>query len=192
MEHQDEMSRWKAWVTGVLGSIVGLLAMRYYWQKLAPALQDMAPANLKEPIAKMNNPTDDELPFVDAFGHHSKKDETATEAVGRIAYSSVTGEEPESEETKSMLSNQVHWAYGLMQGGMYGLRHRDAGWPDISGGVRNGVLLWLIGDEFMVPALGLQGGPKQVSPVQHANRLGAHIAYGLGTAATTQLLRRVL
>jgi hypothetical protein len=44
----------------------------------------------------------------------------------------------------------------------------------------------------VVPVLGLQSGPTAVPPVQHANRLGAHLAYGLATGIATGLLRRLL
>ena len=39
--------------------------------------------------------------------------------------------------------------------------------------------------------MGLQAGPMAVSPAQHAHRFGAHLAYGLGTAVATRILRRL-
>jgi hypothetical protein len=73
---------------------------------------------------------------------------------------------------------------------MYGALRSQADGLDLKGGLLYGTGLWLLGDELAVPALGLQGGPATVSGVQHLNRLGAHLAYGLGIATATQLLRR--
>ena len=91
-----------------------------------------------------------------------------------------------------MLSELVHWGYGLLQGGLYGAARASARGLDLEGGVVYAGLLWLIGDELAVPLLGLQGGPTAATPMQHVNRLGAHVAYGLGTAAVTQTLKHLL
>jgi hypothetical protein len=48
--------------------------------------------------------------------------------------------------------------------------------------------MWIFGDELVGPLLGIQSGPTAVLARQHANRFGAHLAYGLGTSVTTQLL----
>ena len=74
---------------------------------------------------------------------------------------------------------------------MYGALREDAEFPDLAGGIAFGAALWLFNDELLVPLLGLQDGPTAAPPVQHVNRLGAHLAYGSATALTTQLLSEV-
>ena len=32
-------SRWEGIVTGMVGAVAGLLAMRYYWQRVAPEVE---------------------------------------------------------------------------------------------------------------------------------------------------------
>jgi uncharacterized membrane-anchored protein YitT (DUF2179 family) len=52
--------------------------------------------------------------------------------------------------------------------------------------------LWALGDELVVPLLGLQSGPTASPPVAHVNRLAAHLLYGAGLSVGTQALHRVL
>jgi uncharacterized membrane protein YagU involved in acid resistance len=106
-------------------------------------------------------------------------------------YSQVAGKEPETQETKTMLSYLVHWGYGMFQGGLYVALRNDENSLDLPGAAAYATGLWLFGDELAVPLLGLQPGPTAAPPVQHVNRLGAHLAYGLATSVTTSLLRRL-
>lgn len=186
----NNANRWKGLVTGFLGAVAGLLAMRTYWQRVAPLLRD----GHRDGDAPEGDPYPSELDLdsIALFGKQYRDQESSTAALGRILYTRLTGSEPESEETKTVLSYAVHWGYGLSQGGLYGALNRNAGFPDIGGGLRTAVGLWLLGDELMVPLLGLQSGPTAASPAQHANRLGAHLFYGVATAATAQFLRRLL
>ncbi len=133
------------------------------------------------------------LDDISLVGEHHKEDESSTMAVGRILDKTLTGKEPRSKETKTTLSNEVHWAYGMTVGGIYGaLRGGAAGIPDIPGGLAYGTGLWLFGSEVALPLLGLSPGPTTSSPASHAYGLGAHFAYGLATAATKQMLYRLL
>lgn len=183
---EPESNRWKALVCGVFGAVVGLLAMRYYWQSVAPLLREQG-----EGEEESVYPSELRLDDISLFGKQYREDESSTAALGRMVYSRLTGSEPQSDEAKAILSYLVHWGYGLSQGAVYGVRYARVGFPDLSGGIGHGVLLWAAGDELAVPLLGLQSGPTAVSPLQHANRLGAHLFYGVATAAATQLLRRV-
>jgi hypothetical protein len=81
----------------------------------------------------------------------------------------------------------------LAVGGLYGaLRGGSAGAPDVPGGLAYGTGLWLFGSELARPLLGLSAGPTSQPLSAHAHALGAHFAYGLATAATTQVLYQLL
>lgn len=182
-------SRWEGIVTGMVGAVAGLLAMRYYWQHVAPEIErQYGPAT--------GGPDADVYPDFLAldrpyyFGGRRYRDgESATDALGRLLYKNVTGAEPQSEETKQLLSYLVHWGYGILQGGVYGCQRRRAPLLDLGGGLNHAMRLWLLGDELIVPMLGLQSGPTTIPPVQHVNRLGAHLFYGWATALATKLLQ---
>lgn len=190
MSFHDTENRWKGFIIGAAGSVAGLMAMRWYWEKIAPTVKERV--NLGGTDAYPENVDLDDISQVE---RHPDPDESSTAVVGSMAYEQVTGSEPETEETRTMLSYLAHWGYGMLQGGLYGAARAANGTDkglDLSGGAAHGFGLWLLGDEVTVPLLGLQEGPSAVSPVGHINRLGAHLAYGLATAATTQILRRML
>lgn len=188
MKH-EEPNRWKGFVLGVAGGVVGLIAMDTYWARVAPLLSSIASS---ESADGGDQREPDPLESIALFGKQYRDGESSTAALGRIAYQWITAKEPQCEETKTTLSYLVHWLYGMMQGGVYGAGRSGATPPDLAGGLAFATGLWLFGDELMLPLLGLQGGPTSVPPVQHANRFGAHLAYGAGTALTTQLLNWLL
>lgn len=181
-----EPNRWRGFVFGLLGGVVGLVAMDSYWKYVAPQLaSDESSSNGGD-----GNGQSQALANISLVGKYYREEESSTEALGRLIYESLTGYTPRSPETREALSYLVHWGYGTFQGGMYGALRSQADGLDLKGGLLYGTSLWLLGDELAVPALGLQGGPTAVSGVQHLNRLGAHLAYGLGTATATHLLHR--
>ena len=189
MSNYCEPNPWKGFVCGMLGSVAGLVAMGLYWQYAAPAVSQAA-SNGQENKNESNE--DQPLDDISLVGKQHREKESSTDALGRLAYQQMTGGEPRTSEGETILSNLVHWGYGMLQGGLYGAARSSAGGLDLPGGAIYAGSLWLFGDELAVPILGLQGGPTAASPIQHANRLGAHLAYGLTTAAVTQLLRRIL
>jgi len=188
VKHQ-EANRWKGFVLGLAGGAVGLIAMDSYWQWVAPLVTSWVSNQTSESSGHVEPQPLDSISLI---GKQYQEGESSTAALGRIAYRALTGQEAQSQETKTTLSYLVHWIYGMLQGGIYGAIRAAAGFPDIRGGLAFATGLWLFGDELTVPLLGLQGGPTSVPPRQHANRLGAHLAYGFGTAVTTQFLNRLL
>jgi hypothetical protein len=181
--HQN---RWQGFVAGMIGGVAGLLAMRYYWDEIAPLL---IPEEREEP--GKTYPASLDLDDISLVGRQYRQDESSTATVGRLLYQRVTGSEPQAE-TKALLSQLVHWGYGILQGGLYGFLYTPDAGLDPTDGLIYGSGLWLFGDELAVPLLGLQSGPTTVPPDKHLNSLGAHLAYGLATALTTHLVRRLI
>jgi hypothetical protein len=190
--NRHESNPWKGFLIGTVGSVAGLLAMGFYWKTVSSLQNDRKPA--RKPSRKpARKPEPGLLDDISLIGRQHRKEESSTGAIGRILYTAVTGKEPRSKELKSTLSNMVHWGYGMMAGGLYGALRGESGIRDIvKGGLVFSVGLWMLGDELAVPLLGLQGGPTSVPPEQHARRLGAHLAYGVAAAGTTQLLEWAL
>jgi hypothetical protein len=186
MQQTSKTSLWTGLALGMLGGAVGLLAMRAHSAgaaKVMPKGQQEHQQNESE--------TAQELKDISPTGQHHQPGESSTAALGRMFYQGATGKEP-NKQTKTALSYSVHWGYGLLQGSLYGALRRGAGFPDIIGGFAFSIGLWLLGDELAVPMLGLQSGPTAEGPRQHANRFGAHLAYGLTTAVATQALLSIL
>lgn len=177
-------NRWKGFVLGAVGGAVGVLGMRYYWKGVTALTGE-------DPRRKEGRFGPEELDSISLVGKHHREGESSTAAIGRILYEQATGQEP-SAETKTALSYAVHWAMSMAAGGLYGAVRGRAGIPDIAGGLALGLGLWFLGDEVAQPMLGLTRGPTAYPPELHLHGLAAHLPYGLGTAAATQLLHRII
>jgi hypothetical protein len=183
-----EKNCWKGFVIGMGGSLAGLMAMDAYWKAVAPKVQEKVDLGGQDAYPDSIN-----LDDISVVKRQYKGEESATDALGRLLYQAIMSKEPESEETKKVLSYLVHWAYGILQGGLYGAwRANNGGSPGVKSGAAFATGLWLLGDEMAVPMLGLQSGPTAVAPEDHINRLGAHLTYGLATAVTSRLLHKIL
>lgn len=171
--------RWKGATLGYVAAAAGVIAMDYTQKALKKSLGGQQKQG--EPDYSLSR-----------VGRQHREGESSTAAIGRILYQKVAGKEPQADETKQLLSTLVHWGYGLKVGGWYGLIRGKQEGLDITGGLILGTALWLFGDELAVPMLGLSPGPKSFPVQLHARVLGAHLAYGAATAATTQLLMKIV
>ncbi len=93
-------------------------------------------------------------------------------------------------EQQARAGAAVHWAYGMAWGIGYALLARRFGHASALRGTALGVALWVVGDEIVVPALGLAPKPRRFPVSTHAKALGAHLAYGLGVDTAFRALRR--
>lgn len=182
---RQEPNRWKGFVLGIAGGAVGTVAMGGYWQALTAILGS-------DPRMETLDDGVDALEDTSLVGQQHTDEEGSTAAVGRIAYEQIADAPPESGEIKSLLSYEVHYGYGAAQGALYGALTGDRGGRDVSDGVLFGTALWLLGDEGLVSLLGLAEGPGNYPVKQHVSRWGAHVVYGLATALTIKVLRKVL
>jgi putative membrane protein len=119
---------------------------------------------------------------------HEESEEEDTTVKTAVAVSRNLFEHELSDDEKKIAGPAVHYAYGSLVGAMYGglaelLPITAAGF-----GMPFGTMLWVLGDEIAVPALGLAEGPTETSVDKHADALAAHLMYGM----TTDVLRRIL
>jgi hypothetical protein len=98
------------------------------------------------------------------------------------------GLELRDRQQRKRAGNAVHWAYGMAWGAGYALITRRFGSIPLLSGVVLGTGLWAIGDEILVPALGLAPKAGEFPVTTHAKALGGHLAYGAGVDATYRLL----
>ena len=176
-------------VLGLLGGVLGTLAMGQYWVRVSPLL---TPDSGDSEGAADEKPQPDQN-VISPLGQQHEPGESSTAALGRLAYSAVTGKTP-GKQTRAALSEGVHWGTGILSGALFGaLTARHSRWP--AGpltGAAFGALLWAGNDEGLVPLLGLQDGPA-ASPVSgHLNRLGAHLFFGAALGLGVWALDRVL
>lgn len=186
MSHHNSAS-WRGFALGAMGGIAGLLAMRVYWA----SIKRVTGFDPRKTGHDMEGDTPHQLDDISLIGQHHKKDESSTAAIGRIAYETIMGRTPD-QQTRSALSYGVHWLISLSIAGLYGALRHEESTPDLLGGALLGTGLWALGDEGLMPLLGLTDGPTAYSLDLHAHGLGAHLAYGLATSSTTQLLDDLL
>lgn len=184
MSKNEQPNRWKGYITGAIGGVAGTIAMGYFWQT-AKTINGG-----KDPRQETNEDADD-FTEISLIGKHHEDNESSTMAMGRILYTEVAGKAPVSKETKSLLSNVVHYSYGAKQGANYGAFRAGAGAVDILGGLAWGTGLWALGDELAVSVTGLADGPGKYPLKQHLYRWGAHLTYGLVTSLVARLLYKI-
>lgn len=92
------------------------------------------------------------------------------------------------KDRKEAAGNQVHYALGAMLGLLYGVACAATATASAGFGMPFGAAVFLIGDEAVVPALGLSGPPWRSPASTHAYSLASHLVFG----AVLEGVRRML
>ncbi len=182
---RHDANPWKGFVLGLVAGTAGTVAMGGYWRVATAVVGE-------DPRAATRGEGPHPLDDISLIGTHHEEEESSTAAIGRIVYERLAGQPPQEAETKSTLSYLVHYGYGALQGGLYGIPTALRKGSTLVAGSAFGTGLWLFGDELMISLLGLAGGPGRYPLRQHLHRWGAHLTYGVTAAATLKLLRRLL
>jgi hypothetical protein len=165
---------------GLLGGAVGLIAMELIKRATAP-LTRRAPERTDDPLTERS---------ISPLGPQHQPGEGPTEAAGRIGYEKLAGRAP-SPPAKTKLSAAVHIGYGLLVAGLYNALRGGRSRPvlrAIGEGAAYGAGLWLLGDELVVPLLGLSDKPTAYPRLKHLQSLAQHLGFGVATAATANAL----
>ncbi len=82
----------------------------------------------------------------------------------------------------------VHLVYGSAWGMLYGLLQATYRRPPAAFGATYGLVVWLVGPAFLVPAMRLMGRPSEEPPARSAALIAGHLAYGVALATTFEAL----
>lgn len=116
--------------------------------------------------------------------------QNATEvAAQKIA--EATLDRPLTRKELSVAAPAVHYAFGAAMGAVYGGLAEVISANPLTGAAF-GTLVWAVGDEIAVPALGLSRAPESYTPDAHAQALASHIVYGVTTDIVRRGVRKVL
>lgn len=176
--NQDK-SYTRSMLVGAAGGLVGLVVMGWVMK----ASQRVLPKPSEEEPEDEGAENGESISVV---GKHYRDGEPATAALGRLFYSRVAGHVP-AKKTEERLSNAVHWSYGLGVATLYAAL-KPARLPGWQSGLLFGLGLWAVGDELMVPLLGLSKGPQAHPLSTHASALLGHLAYGAAVGATVDAI----
>jgi len=86
-----------------------------------------------------------------------------------------------------VVNNVTHWGYGLSAGAPFGLLAGRSQSPKLAYGLPFGVGVWATG-YAVLPALGVYRPIWEYDVRTLGKDLGAHLVYGLGTAAALRVL----
>lgn len=115
----------------------------------------------------------------------SEAEESSTVKLGRRLSRQVLHRDLD-DASAQWVSESLHYGYGTLMGGVYGLLAELFPKTTTAAGAPYGALLFALGDEVVVPALRLAKKPSEYPFGVHARALGAHLVYG----TTLDLLRR--
>jgi hypothetical protein len=108
--------------------------------------------------------------------------ETAAKLVGRTL----------DDRQKRLGGEVVHYGTGAAWGAIFGVLAPRLPAPLLAAGAGYGLLVWLLNDELLVPALGWAKGPAAYPASVHAKALASHLVFGTTTGASYRLLAKVL
>ena len=96
------------------------------------------------------------------------------------------------EDTKAVASETIHWVFGAVAGGFYGVLAEL--YPKITAksGATFGLTLMSLTHEGALPALGLSEPPEEQSFREHTSEASTHIVYGVVTEKVRGLVRGML
>ena len=156
-------ARNRAIVAGVLGGLVGTLAMNYAQRVWTRAVDGEVPKS--------------------AGGKHDARDwqereegRNANELAAQAIAKRVVGRSLTNEEL-SVAAPIAHYTFGAAMGGLYGCFVRDRQ-NRMTSGLAFGAAVWLIADEIAMPVFQLSAPTTERSVEKHAQSFAAHIVFG--------------
>lgn len=161
-----------ALVRGMFAGALGSAAQSAFF-KLAAPLTPESPRDAFEPLEPAQN------------------NESQTETVARRLVEKFAQRGPLEAEEKARAAKLVHYGFGAMWGGLYGLSRESApGFVDTPLGVAafsTGV--WALGDNALLALFRIAAPPQRYPAKVHAFALAAHLAYGGAVWAGYELMR---
>src|SRR5437899_6340023 len=161
----------KGLAAGIAGGLAASWMMNRYqagWSKVTQALQKQEQNRARQ-------------------GQESGDTDDATmRAADRVAQ--ITLHRQLSHEEKKKVGTVVHYGFGALMGGVYGVVVEYVPAARLGFGTLFGATLFAVAVEAVVPALGLAKKPTEYPLSAHFYGLSSHLAYGAGTEATRRLL----
>jgi Protein of unknown function (DUF1440) len=87
----------------------------------------------------------------------------------------------------ALVSNIMHWAYGMLNGALYGIAAESLGQPRTWYGLPFGASVWAV-DYAVLPAAGLYKPMREYDRETLTKDLSAHLVYGTTAAAADRLM----
>ena len=174
----------KGVVAGLAGGLVAAWTMNQFqaaWTRIAEGSEKPHGAQSMQPA---EGSTGDQREDVN-------EQDDATVETAKVISRNVFGHELKENE-KETAGAVVHYAFGVVSGGLYGAIAEVSPQVTIGAGLPFGAAFWLIADEVSVPLMGLSKGPTQYPVSTHVYSLASHLVYGVTAELSRRALRQVL
>lgn len=120
-----------------------------------------------------------------------QKGESELETVGRRLVTGLLARGPIRKARRQQVGQLVHFGYGALWGGLYGLTCET--FPRVRNHLATslgyGTFVWILSDSVILPSLRLAAWPHKYPLRTHAYAWMAHVAYAAGLWAAYQALR---
>jgi hypothetical protein len=168
-------------IAGLTAGLAATWVMTHMQSAMSAAAESMEPEPEPEP----------DVETADAEPADGSADEPATTKAAS-AVSERVFDHRLTDAEKRIASPAVHYGFGTLAGGLYGLLAERSPVFATGAGLGFGTALWLGADEVGVPLAGLSDPPQDVPASTHARSLAAHLVYGLTAEVIRRGVRRML
>ncbi len=103
--------------------------------------------------------------------------------------SDALGIELSEEQLQNLAMYGFHYGLGMGWGPTYNFLRRGTDLSPVSAGLLSGALMSLVVDEGMTPLMGFSAPNRDYPLSTHLRGFAAHLAFGLGVAATAEVIR---
>lgn len=168
-------------LAGAAGGLLASWIMNQFqaaWSKASEKLQ-----------ANQENTQSEQKQETKSSNENNESEDATMKAAGKIA-PLVLGRELSHDEKKKG-GPIVHYAFGTLSGGVYGLLAEYIPAARLGFGSLFGAVLFLLADEIAVPASGLSAEPTESPLSSHLYGLASHFVYGISTEGVRNGIRRV-
>lgn len=122
---------------------------------------------------------------------NDSEEDDATERLASAISENIFGKEL-TEHEKDTAGTAIHYIFGTTTGAAYGAAAELSPLVSFGAGLPFGALVWIAGDEGVVPALGLSKSPTEYPLQTHAYSLASHLVYGLTAEVVRRAVRKIL
>lgn len=175
---------WKGLVAGLAGGLVASWTMNQFqaaWTRMQEGAEKSHGAQSMQPSEGSSGDQSQDV----------REQDDATVETAKIISREVLGHELQESEKKPA-GTAVHYAFGIVTGGMYGALAEVTPQVTSGAGIPFGAAFWLLADEISVPLLGLAKAPTEYPVSTHAYALASHLVYGATAELSRRAIRQVL
>jgi hypothetical protein len=166
---QQDREIWKGLVSGLVGGLAATLAMTQYQVNATKLINKARHAEPEQQESGESTPV-------------LLADRISNTIAGR----------PVPTELRGMAGNLVHYGFGTLMGGIYGVLSELLPVATAGRGAAYGAAMWAAVDELALPASGVAEWWPAYPIHVHANALGAHLVYGTALDGARRGVRALL